>query len=214
MIHLRGSASFSDIVAKIVEKLTMSSTRGLNGFRNGRSLHHPERVADYAVRIGRAMGLDANDIRILKRGGMLHDIGKIGTPLTILNKTSKLSEDEFSEVKCHPETGVKILEQIEVHPGILGIVLQHHERYDGHGYPFGLAGSDISLHGRITAVADVYDALSSARPYRIQWDKDRVISYILGHAGTHFDPAVVEAFELILDKIPAVPGPARHLSFA
>lgn len=173
---------------------------------------HAERVADYAVRVGRAMDIGTAHITQLHRGGLLHDIGKIGTPDAILRKVEALSIEEFEEVKCHPEIGAKLLEPIENNSDILSVVLQHHERFDGTGYPYGLRGAEIHLLGRITSLADVYDALGSPRPYRDQWEKEQVVDYIIAHAGSHFDPAVVEAFISIVDTIPELPRAAMERS--
>lgn len=155
---------------------------------------HSERVALVAGQIGSAMGLHEDHIEVLHRGGLLHDIGKIGVPVRILDKQAKLTDEEYTEIKHHPEIGAKILEPIDVYQNILSMVLHHHERFDGKGYPYGLAGEKIDINARILAVADVYDALNSGRPYREGWVKLKAIDYITSHAGTQFDPAVVKAF--------------------
>lgn len=159
---------------------------------------HSERVADLSVKIGRVMGLDQGKIDLLNRGGLLHDIGKIGVPLAILDKPDKLTDDEFDTVRSHPLIGEKILEPVEVYNNILPIVVQHHERVDGTGYPYGLSGDEIDLNARILAVADVYDALISQRPYRQGWVEEKVLSYIRDQAGRMFDPKVVDAFMAVV----------------
>ena len=159
---------------------------------------HSERVALVAGQIGLAMGFSDNRIEVLHRGGLLHDIGKIGVPVRILDKPARLSEEEYEEIKTHPEIGAKILEPIDVYQDILSMVLHHHERFDGKGYPYGLSGESIDMNARILAVADVYDALNSNRPYREGWVKQKAIDFIASHAGTHFDPAVVKAFNAII----------------
>lgn len=161
---------------------------------------HSERVTRMAVDIGRAMELSEKELVILHRGGLLHDIGKIGTPLEILDKPKKLTESEVRVMCEHVTTGGRILEPIPGFAELIPIVVQHHERFDGSGYPFGLAGEAISLHARIFAVADVYDALISNRPYRPGWKKERVIAYIRDKAGTDFDPRVVNAFLEVMAK--------------
>jgi putative nucleotidyltransferase with HDIG domain len=155
---------------------------------------HSERVTQVALRIGRAMGLPQNELEILHRGGLLHDIGKIATPPGILDKPGKLDPEEMRIMRDHVRAGARILEPITGFADTLPIVLHHHEWFDGSGYPAGLAGEEISLHGRIFAVADVYDALSTDRPYRGGWEKQRVLDYIREKAGTQFDPHVVEVF--------------------
>ncbi|MBU4261854.1 MAG: HD domain-containing protein [Proteobacteria bacterium] len=159
---------------------------------------HSERVAETAVKIARAMGWADKQVETLFRGGLLHDIGKIGIPLAILDKPDKLTDAEYTKVKDHPAIGAKILEPIKAYADIIPMVIQHHERYDGKGYPNGLAGQAIDINARILAVADVYDALISSRPYRQGWIEDKVISLLKNEASRQFDPDVVEAFLGIL----------------
>ncbi|MBI4791672.1 MAG: HD domain-containing protein [Deltaproteobacteria bacterium] len=155
---------------------------------------HSERVAEMAVKIATTMGWDDKQVQTLYRGGLLHDIGKIGVPLAILDKPDKLTEEEYAKVKDHSAIGAKILEPINAYADIIPMVLQHHERYDGKGYPLGLAGTAIDISARILAVADVYDALISSRPYRQGWIEDKVVDLLKNEAGRQFDPDVVEAF--------------------
>ncbi|HZU44235.1 MAG TPA: HD domain-containing phosphohydrolase [Terriglobales bacterium] len=171
---------------------------------------HSERVTRMAVDIGRAMALPEKDLLTLHRGGLLHDIGKIGTPPEILDKPDKLSESEVGVMCEHVTVGARILEPIPGFAELIPIVVQHHERFDGSGYPFGLAGEAIHLHARIFAVADVYDALSSDRPYRPGWARDRVIAYIREKSGTHFDPRVVDAFLKVMALVPEPPKRAAE----
>ncbi len=155
---------------------------------------HSERVTDLALRIGRVLGLGQKELDILHRGGLLHDIGKIGIPAAILDKTGSLTEEELSLMREHPRKGARILEPIPAYAEVVPIVLQHHEWYDGTGYPDGLSGEEISLGGRIFAVADVFDAITSDRPYRTAQDREPAIEFIKEGADRHFDPKVVEAF--------------------
>jgi putative nucleotidyltransferase with HDIG domain len=155
---------------------------------------HSERVTNLAMDLGRELGLTPDGIDILHRGGLLHDIGKIGVPSSILDKPGKLTEEEFAIIRRHPSNGVTILRPIPDLQKVLPIVSQHHERYDGKGYPLGLSGESISLHARILAVADVVDALISDRPYRPGWSREKVLAYARENAGQQFDPEVVEAF--------------------
>jgi HAMP domain-containing protein len=154
---------------------------------------HSERVTDLALKIGKVLKLDSDSLEKLQRGAFLHDIGKIGVPAAVLDKPAKLSDEEFGLIKCHPDLGAKIIEPINAFKEILPMVSQHHERFDGKGYPAGLAGYEIHQSARILAVADVYDALSSDRPYR----KGMVIEVALGiiqeEAGHQFDQEMVEA---------------------
>ncbi len=159
---------------------------------------HSERVSLLAGMIGTRLGLPEDHVVRLNRGGLLHDIGKIGISREILDKPSRLTDEEYRTIMTHPEIGVKILEPIEAYQDILPMILQHHERYDGSGYPGKLVGEQITLEGRILAVADVYDALSSMRPYRSGWVRTDALDYISNYAGTYFDPEVVAAFRAVV----------------
>jgi HD-GYP domain-containing protein (c-di-GMP phosphodiesterase class II) len=154
---------------------------------------HSERVTEKALQIGQAMGLTPEALDDLHRGGLLHDIGKIGIPVSILDKPGKLDDEEFQLIRSHSGMGARILEPIAAYANAIPIVLQHHEHYNGKGYPDPLSGEEISLGARILAVADVYDALVSDRPYRTGMDRERVIGIIKEEAGKQFDPRVVEA---------------------
>jgi putative nucleotidyltransferase with HDIG domain len=154
---------------------------------------HSERVTDVAMAIGRTLGLPAGELDTLYRGGLLHDIGKIAIPAAILNKPGKLTEDEYAIIKQHPATGARILSPIRAYRDTIPIVLSHHERIDGSGYPGGLRGEDIPFLARIMAAADVYDALSSPRPYRPGWTINRVVDHLHEGAGSHFDRDIVAA---------------------
>jgi putative nucleotidyltransferase with HDIG domain len=161
------------------------------------TLGHSERVTKHAIDIATVMGLAPKELDILRRGCLLHDVGKIGTPVSILDKVGKLTAEETKIMQEHVTIGGRILEPI---PGLtesMPIVLQHHEWINGGGYPFGLAGEEIHLNSRIAAVADVFDALVSDRPYRKGMPVDRAIQIIREGVGTQFDPRVVEVFERI-----------------
>ena len=127
---------------------------------------HSDRVSEYSVLIGKYLNLSENDLHLLKVGGLFHDIGKIGVPDSILLKTSKLTDDEYSEIKNHPTIGAHILSNATIFEDAIPIVKHHHERYDGRGYPSKLAGEDIPYLARIAAVADSFDAMTSRRTYR------------------------------------------------
>jgi len=155
---------------------------------------HSKRVTRLALEIGYVMGLSSSDLELLQLGGLLHDIGKIGVPEYILDKPGKLTEEEYAIIKKHPEKGAEILRPIRGYHGAMPIVSQHHEQFGGHGYPLGLACEEIALGARILAVADVFDALNSDRPYRPGWELGKVVSYLEEKAGSDFDPEVVKAF--------------------
>lgn len=155
---------------------------------------HSERVTELALRIGQAMGLNQKQLDDLHRGGLLHDLGKIGIPPEVLDKAGKLTDEEYQLMREHVRIGARILEPIEAYAGIIPVVLHHHEYYDGSGYPDGLSGDNIDLGARIFTVADHYDALISDRPYREGLPQETVIGFIKEDSGTKFDPKVVEAF--------------------
>jgi len=155
---------------------------------------HSERVTKYGLEIGKEMGLSKKDLDVLKRGGLLHDIGKLGISNEILDKTGKMTKEEREIMQKHPHLGARILEPIAAYTDTMHIVLQHHENYDGTGYPDGLAGEEISLYSRICAVADRYEALTSQRPYRKGLSPEEATRFIQKNAGRLFDPTVVDAF--------------------
>ena len=162
---------------------------------------HSERVTAMALRIAHTMGLSGKDLQIVHRGGLLHDIGKIGTPSAILNKSGKLELCETEIIQAHVKVGIRILEPIDCFHDLLSVVAQHHEHYDGSGYPAGLAGEQISLHARIVAVADAYDALISDRPYRKAVAEQEAIEILKKNSGTQFDPKVVEALITVASRL-------------
>ncbi len=155
---------------------------------------HSERVAWGARELALAIGLDEATAERAHLAGLLHDIGKIGVPETVLTKKGRLTENEFDMIKRHPRIGFDILRGIPSLEDVLPGVLHHHERWDGKGYPTGAAGEEISLFGRILAVADVFDALSSDRAYRKALPRDEVLAEIERSSGTHFDPRMARAF--------------------
>lgn len=161
---------------------------------------HSDRVAEFSVLIGKRLGLSENDLHTLQIGGLFHDIGKIGVPDSILQKDSKLTDDEYSEIKNHPAIGVHILSTATIFNDIIPIVKHHHEKYDGNGYPSRLKGEDIPYFARITAIADSFDAMSSRRSYRNILPLDTIKDEFLKNKGTQFDPNLVDLFLDILDN--------------
>ena len=159
---------------------------------------HTVRTADLTVSLARAMGAAEDSLPHIYRGALLHDIGKMTVPDAILNKPGPLTADEWAIMHEHPERAYRMLKEIEfLHPA-MDIPHCHHERWDGLGYPRGLAGEDIPFAARVFSVIDVYEALTSDRPYRDAWTHDRAIAHIREHSGAQFDSRVVEAFlELI-----------------
>ncbi len=163
--------------------------------KDGYTHRHSERVAAFAMRVAAELGMGEEQIEAVKLSALLHDVGKIGVPESILNKPGKLTAEEFDEVKKHPVHGVNILRHIKSprFEAILPGVRHHHEKWDGSGYPDRLGGEDIPLLGRLLAVADVLDALSSDRSYRKGMGFDKTVEIIQQDAGKHFDPRIAEA---------------------
>ena len=155
---------------------------------------HSQRVTEMTAHLAQAFGLDATQITNLRRGALLHDIGKIGVPDHILLKPGQLTAEEWMIMRKHPQYAYDMIFPIAYLQPVIDIPYCHHEKWDGSGYPRGLKGEEIPLAARIFAVVDVWDALTSDRPYRPAWPPDRVREYIQSQSGTHFDPRIVEAF--------------------
>ncbi len=154
---------------------------------------HSRRVSEFSVAIAEELSLSPELIHQVRIGSLLHDVGKIGVPDDILKKTGRLTEEEFSRMKEHPAIGGAIMRQVRLLKHVLPAIEEHHERLDGSGYPRGLRGEQISLLGRIVAVADVFDALTSDRPYRDGWSAGEALSYLHDHMKKHFSPDCVQA---------------------
>jgi len=172
---------------------------------------HTRRVAMLAVKMGERLGLDPASLRDLAAGGLLHDIGKLHTPDGILKKPGKLTDAEYEIIKRHPADGQRMLRDVgRFNDRVLHLVEAHHERLDGGGYPFGASADRIELEARILSVADVYDALTSDRPYRPAWPPDRALEVIERDTGNAFDPACVAALRGIVAPGRYVPRALRH----
>ena len=165
---------------------------------------HSERVTHTSLKVARQMELPDDELEVINRGGLLHDIGKIGIPADILDKPSALNEEEMQVMRDHVTVGARILEPIAAYADVIPIVLRHHERWDGCGYPDGIAGEEIEFHARLLAAGDVYDALTSHRPYRSGMSHADAVAWITEQSGTHFDPQVVKAFLAVMSEPPAV----------
>lgn len=165
---------------------------------------HSDRVSEYSVLIGQKLGLTEDQIKTLRIGGLFHDIGKIGIPDSILLKPSKLSDDEYSQIKNHPAIGAHILGSADIFKDIIPIVKHHHEKYDGTGYPDGLKGDKIDIISRIMAVIDVYDALVNDRVYKKAMPYSEVEDYIISQSGKAFDPKIVNIFINSKEKLKAI----------
>lgn len=189
------------ILIEELENLNMGTIQALARTVDAKSswtAGHSSRVAKMALKIGSVLGCSSQRLDDLHRAALLHDIGKVGIPLTILDKPGALDDDEYGLIKQHPSIGARILEPIASYKDIVPIVLQHHERYDGKGYPGGLSGDEIDIGAKILAVADVFDALTSDRPYRKGWPVEHVIELIAEEAGRQFAPDIVKVFLSIM----------------
>jgi two-component system response regulator RpfG len=178
------------------EKETLLRLARAGEFRDEETGYHLLRMSRYSRLIANALGLHHDEAETIELAAPLHDIGKIGIPDHILLKAGKLEDGEWQVMRRHPVIGHEILKGSAskyVRMGAL-IALGHHERYDGSGYPNGLVGDHVPLCARIVAVADVYDALTSKRPYKSAWTSDEAFDYVRSQAGRHFDPRMVEAF--------------------
>jgi len=163
---------------------------------------HSENVAQYATAIAQELGLSADETEKIREACELHDLGKIGVGDNILGKESDLSPEEWEQIKRHPATAAQILEPLTFLDDVILLVKQHHEHYDGSGYPQGLKGNDIVLGARILHVADAYEAMRSARSYRkIPLSKEAAVAEIKKNSGLQFDPAVVEAFLKVVSRL-------------
>ncbi len=197
------------------ENLTVGIIRAMGNAIDARDPYtrgHSERVGRYGRLLARAIGLSHVDCDRLYLSGLLHDVGKIGIPDTVLQKTGKLTDEEFAIIKQHPEIGAKIVSALPQLADLLPGIMHHHENIDGTGYPHGLVGENIPLMGRILAVADAYDAMTSDRPYRKGMTRERALEILSKCSGVQWDERLVKAFlaipyeQLVMDAIAGADG--------
>ncbi|NOZ06384.1 MAG: HD domain-containing protein [Chloroflexi bacterium] len=186
-LHLRALREHEDVVAALSQAIEA---------KDDHTGGHVSRVMCMAESLGEAIGLEGRDRRLLRRAAVLHDLGKIGVPDTILNKPGKLTEQEFAKIRKHPEIAANILRHLDSEgiDEIIAGVRAHHEWWDGSGYPDGLAGEDIPLLAQIVAVVDTYDALTSDRPYRRAFSTQRALDILTEDKGRHLSPKLVDLF--------------------
>jgi HD-GYP domain-containing protein (c-di-GMP phosphodiesterase class II) len=165
------------------------------------TLGHVRRVASFAVMIGKEIGLPTLELRRLALGAQMHDVGKIGVPDRILLKPAKLTEEEFAIIKQHVARGNDIARSVKALEPAAEAIYFHHERFDGAGYPSGLAGRDIPLHARIVAIADAYDAMTSGRVYQPAVSHEDAVRELRRDAGSHFDPELVDVFTQVMARL-------------
>jgi putative two-component system response regulator len=193
-----GLASAAD-----VQRSTLHILERLSALRDENTGKHIERMARYARAIAATLGWSTPQCQLIRAAAPLHDLGKIGVPDSVLGKPTALSREEWDVMRRHTTIGYELLRD-QASPILeLGaeIALSHHERWDGSGYPLGLRGADIPLSGRIVALADVFDALTTVRPYKPAWLVERAVDQIVADSGSHFDPEVVTAFTSSLDRV-------------
>jgi putative nucleotidyltransferase with HDIG domain len=204
---LAGPAAIAVDNARLVEslqdsnaELMMAYDEAIEGWSRAMDLRdeetegHTLRVTELTLRLANSLGISTEEMVHIRRGALLHDIGKIGVPDNILRKPGKLTDDEWAVMRRHPQFAYDMLAPIIYLRKSLDIPYCHHERWDGTGYPRGLDGNQIPLAARIFAVADVWDALTSDRPYRKAWPEKKALDHIREQSGKHFDPRSVEAF--------------------
>jgi len=192
LVFLRNAALYEDQQAMFLG--TLEALTASIDAKDRYTCGHSERVAMLAARLARAMGMGDAQAERVRICGLVHDVGKIGVPEHVLGKPGRLTDEEFEVIKLHPEIGHRILRDIPLFEDVLPGVLHHHERWDGRGYPGGLAGEDIPLYGRILALADSFDAMSSTRTYRKAMDRQQVMDQIRDGAGVQFDPDLTQRF--------------------
>jgi|JI8StandDraft_1071087.scaffolds.fasta_scaffold04441_5 HD-GYP domain-containing protein (c-di-GMP phosphodiesterase class II) len=181
-------------IKEIIQLLeVVESLHSLDAYSAG----HCWRVSDYAHLIGDHFGLTGKELLFLLVGGVVHDIGKHDLPIAIIQKPGKLERHEREQIELHSVLGAERLKDNPLMPFIQSAILQHHERLDGSGYPFGLIGDEISIYGRIIAIADVYDALTSNRPYRDMADHEDALQFLKENSGIQFDGELIKIFESI-----------------
>jgi len=178
--------------------LTLEAWATFLEFRDGDTEGHSRRVVELSVRLAEAMELDTEEIGYMRRGALLHDIGKMAIPDAILLKPGKLTNDERKLMEQHPVYAKQMISQIEFLQPSVDVAYSHHERWDGLGYPEGLKGEEIPLLARIFTVVDQWDALTSDRPYRKAWSREKVIAYLQENSGKIYDPKIVEVFLTII----------------
>ncbi len=205
--------AYEDVLAQVRQGLDDSvlALAAAAEARDRYTYEHVTRVAELSVLIGQAMGLPRLRLRALAQGAMLHDVGKLCISDLVLQKPDKLTPEEFEQIKRHPALGYELLMRLKGFEREALVVRHHHEWFDGSGYPDGLRGEEIPLEARIVAVADMYDALTTDRPYRPAYSHEQAMAIIEKESGTHLDPACVEAFRRALGdgRVLAFPASAR-----
>jgi response regulator RpfG family c-di-GMP phosphodiesterase len=189
----------AELLKKVNEQIMLALANAIEE-RDHYTAGHTWRVTRFSEVIAKKLGWPEDRLTNLRTGGVLHDIGKIGVPDRIILKPDKLTDDEYEIMKTHPKRGSLILKESGCLPEAIPYILYHHERYDGKGYPYQLKAEDIPLEGRILAVADAFDAMTSDRPYRKGMPVERAIAILKENSGTQFDPKIVDIFCAAADE--------------
>ncbi len=192
--HLRDLNRQSEIELRIAYDSTLRGWSNALELREHETAGHSQRVVQMTMEVAQRMGIPCSELAHIQRGALLHDIGKMGIPDSILLKPGPLTEDEWKVMRMHPVHAYELLSDIPYLKPALDIPHYHHERWDGSGYPEGLKGEEIPPAARIFAIIDVWDALSHDRPYRSAWSNEKVIEYLKEQSGKHFDPRILKIF--------------------
>ncbi len=204
--HLEEKEHLLEQLRQKNEELTEAYDKTILGWsrvlelRNREVKDHSRRVTELSERLAKYLGMQDADLAHIRRGALLHDIGKMAIPDRIIFKEDGLNDEEWAIMRRHPLLGFEMLSEIEYLRPAIDVLLCHHEKWNGEGYPFGLAGEQIPVYARIFAVADVWDALVSERPYRGPQSLESVEAYLRSEAGQHFDPEIVAAFLRMIDE--------------
>jgi putative two-component system response regulator len=199
---LQERAKLREVITQLLNayETTIESLSHALDLRDRETEGHSRRVTELTIQLAQALNISEAEITHYRRGALLHDMGKIGVPDSILHKPDTLSDEEWVIMRNHPQLAYDMLSPIEyLHPA-LDIPYSHHEKWDGSGYPRGLKGEEIPMSARLFAIADVWDALISDRPYRAAWSEQEALHYIREQSGKHFDPKVVELFFRVVKK--------------
>ena len=192
-LALQNASLFNDLKSSYFDTIlgVANSIEARDPYTKG----HSRRVAQIARSIAEELNWKSEKVEFIDWGGMLHDVGKIGIHDAILNKQGKLETDEYEKMKMHPSIGAQIIEGIAFLEPVVPYILEHHERFNGGGYPKGLIGEDISLEGRLLAVADVFDAMTTDRPYQKAWEPEAAVKSIIEKTNVLYDPLIIDAFK-------------------
>jgi putative nucleotidyltransferase with HDIG domain len=190
---------------EIIEQAHFETIKALSDALDARDRYtagHSRRVMEYSAGIAKKLKFSKSNLQRLIKSALLHDIGKIGVPDFVLHKQTKLSDEEFSVIKAHPEIGAKILKAVKSFRDLVPAIYCHHERFDGRGYPRGVRGEHIPTHARIIAVADSFDAMTSDRPYRTAFSCETALVELEAGKGTQFDPHIADVFIEMMIEFP------------